>query len=322
MHARQPPARIAAAATVAALCLGNIEPARAHGDAPHAIAKPDSRPVAAQRYGANYFPNIALTTQDGKTVRFYDDLLKDKVVAINFIYTSCTEVCPLETANLVQVYKQLGERAGRDVLFYSISIDPKNDTPEVLKAYAAKFGAPWLFLTGRPEDIQLLGRKLGLLRDRDVAAGSHHSAQLLLGDEPKGQWQRNSAVDSPGFLAARMGTFFGWRDSAPGKSYAQAAIPVVQNGQRLFQSKCSACHTLGQGDRVGPDLAGVTKRRDRAWLVRYISEPEVLLAAKDPTALALFHRYKEIRMPNLKLGKSDVADLLSFLERAAGTSRP
>lgn len=306
-------------ATAIALSLGNAGPVRAHGGAPHEVAKPDSPPVAARRYGANYFPNIPLTTQDGKTVRFYDELLKGKVVAINFIYTSCTEVCTLETANLVQVYKQLGSRAGRDVVFYSISIDPKNDTPEVLKAYAAKFGATWLFLTGKPEDIQLLGKKLGMLRDRDVAAGSHHAAQLLLGDEPKGQWQRNSAVDSPPFLAARMGTFFGWRDAAPGKSYAEARPVVGHNGERLFQSKCSACHTLGQGDRVGPDLAGVTARRDRAWLARYISAPEALLAARDPTAVALFHRYKEIRMPNLKLGSSDVADLVSFLE---GFSRP
>jgi protein SCO1/2 len=307
------------ASAASALFLGNALPVLAHGGAAHEVAKPDSRPVAARRYGANYFPNIPLTTQDGKTVRFYDDLLKNKVVAINFIYTSCTEVCPLETANLVQVYKQLGERAGRDVVFYSISIDPKNDTPEVLKAYAAKFGAPWLFLTGKAEDIRLLGKKLGLLRDRDVAAGSHHSAQLLLGDEPKGQWQRNSAVDSPPFLAARMGTFFGWRDATPGTSYAEASPITVKNGQRLFQSKCSACHTVGQGDKVGPDLAGVTARRDRAWLLRYIGEPDALLAARDPTAVALFHRYKEIRMPNLKLGASDVADLVSFLE---GFSRP
>jgi protein SCO1/2 len=310
---------ILATAAAGALFLGNAGPVLAHGGAPHEIAKPDNRPVAAQRYGANYFPNVPLTTQDGKTVRFYDDLLKNKVVAINFIYTSCTEVCPLETANLVHVYRELGERAGRDVVFYSISIHPKNDTPEVLKAYAAKFGAPWLFLTGTPEDIQLLGKKLGLLRERDVAAGSHHAAQLLLGDEPNGQWQRNSAVDSPRFLAARMGTFFGWRDAAPGKTYAEASPVLVQNGQRLFQSKCSACHSVGQGDKVGPDLAGVTARRSRAWLTRYIQEPDELLAKGDPIAKALFHKFQQVRMPNLKLGSSDVADIVVFLE---GVTRP
>src|SRR5688572_13588667 len=94
---------------------------------------------AANPWGADYFPNVPLTTQDGKTVRFYDDLLKGKKVAINVIFTSCTDVCPLETANLAQLTKQLGDRVGRDVYFYSISIDPKRDTPEVLKAYAEKF---------------------------------------------------------------------------------------------------------------------------------------------------------------------------------------
>jgi protein SCO1/2 len=292
---------------------------RAHGDAAHEVEKAESRPVA-NRWGANYFPNVPLVTQDGRTVRFYDDLIKGRSVAINFIYTSCDEVCPLETATLARAYKILGERTGRDIFFYSISVDPKRDTPEVLKAYAAKFGASWLFLTGKSEDIRLLGRKLGMLRDRDEKAGSHHAAQLMLGDEPKGQWQRNSAVDNPEFLVARMGTFFGWRETAPGKSYAEARPVVGHNGERLFASKCSACHSLGQGDRVGPDLAGVTARRSRAWLTRYISQPDALLAAGDPTAAALFRQYKEIRMPNLKLGASDVADLVSFLETAS--SRP
>jgi protein SCO1/2 len=302
-----------------ALYLGSGMPARAHDGTAHEAQKAESRPVAANRWGANYFPNVALTTQDGKTVRFYDDLIKGKAVAINFIYTSCDEVCPLETATLAQTYKLLGARAGRDIFFYSISTDPKNDTPAVLKAYAEKFGATWLFLTGKKEDIRLLGKKLGMLRERDEATNSHHAAQLMLGDEPKGQWQRNSAVDNPEFLAARMGTFFGWRDSWPERSYADARPITVPNGQRLFASKCSSCHSLGQGDKLGPDLAGVTTRRERAWLTRYISAPEEMLAAGDPVATALFHKYKQVRMPNLKLGKRDITDILNFLE---GTTRP
>jgi protein SCO1/2 len=310
MHVR----KCAVGIAIAALSAG-ASPARPHGGAAHEVDKAPSQPTAAaNRWGANYFPNVPLVTQDGRTVRFYDDLIKGKSVAINFIYTECNEVCPLETATLAQVYKVLGSRAGKDVHFYSISIDPKRDTPEVLKAYAAKFGAPWLFLTGKPEDIRLLGKKLGMLRERDEATNSHHAAQLMLGDEPKGQWQRNSAVDNPRFLAARMGTFFGWRDTGPQKSYAEARPITVPNGERLFLSKCSTCHSLGQGDKLGPDLAGVTARRERAWLVRYIKEPDELLAAGDPIATTLFHKYKDVRMPNLKLGSSDVADLVTFLE--------
>ena len=118
-----------------------------------------SRPVlAADQPGANYFPNIALTTQDGKQVRFYDDLLKGKSVAINLIYTSCTDECPLETARMSEVQRLLGKRMGKDIVFYSISIDPEHDTPKVLKAYAKKFdvGPGWLFLTGKKEDIKAM----------------------------------------------------------------------------------------------------------------------------------------------------------------------
>src|SRR4051794_36902927 len=90
-------------------------------------------------WGANYFPNVQLTTQDGKTVRFYDDLLKGKRFIINLIYTECGDSCPLETARLTQVKKALGVHLGRDIFFYSLSIDPQHDTPAVLKAYAEKF---------------------------------------------------------------------------------------------------------------------------------------------------------------------------------------
>jgi protein SCO1/2 len=274
--------------------------------------------VFGSGWGADYFPNIELTTQDGKTVRFYDDLLKGKAVAINVIFTDCTEVCPLETANLVQVNRVLGERVGRDIHFYSISIDAKRDTPKVLKAYADKFGAKWLFLTGKQDDVQLIAKKLGLLSRRE--SQSHHAAQLMVGNEPTGQWTRNSAVDNPEFLAARIGTLLGWRDTGPQKSYADARPLSVDDGQRLFQSRCSACHSLGKGDAVGPDLAGVSARRARAWLARYIAEPDAMLKAGDPVAGSLFRKYKEVRMPNLKLGASEVDAIVSYLATPAVAS--
>jgi protein SCO1/2 len=74
-------------------------------------------------------------------VRFFDDLIKDKVVMINIIYTSCPDVCPLETARLREVQKNLGDRVGKDVFMYSITVDPQRDTPEVLRKYAEKFDA-------------------------------------------------------------------------------------------------------------------------------------------------------------------------------------
>ena len=70
-----------------------------------------------QRWAAGEFPNVELTTQDGQRVRFYDDLIKGKIVAVNLIYTTCKYACPLETARLAQVQKLLGARMGRDVFF-------------------------------------------------------------------------------------------------------------------------------------------------------------------------------------------------------------
>jgi protein SCO1/2 len=129
---------------------------------------------------------------------------------------------------------------------------------------------------------------------------------------------RNSAVDNPQFLADTMGSFLGWRDAKAGKSYAEARPLVVDKGQFLFQSRCGACHTVGEGDKLGPDLLGVTARRDRSWLTRYIFAPDKMLAERDPIAVMLFEKYQTVRMPNMSLGSTDVADLLLFLEARSG----
>jgi len=280
---------------------------------------------AANRWGADYFPNVPLVTQDGTTVHLYDDLLKGKSVAINVIYTSCKDECPLETARLAQLQRLLGERMGKDIFFYSITIDPKRDKPEVLKAYAEKYGVGpgWLFLTGKEEDIRLATKKLGLSRVRDSASKDGHSANLMVGNEPAGLWMRNSAVDNPQFLATTVGNFLGWKDTTPRKSYAEARPLVLDKGEYFFQSQCSVCHTIGQGDKMGPDLLGVTARRDRAWLNRYIMAPDKLLAEGDPIAVALFEKYQYARMPNLRLSSDEVAAVLSYVEgRSASLREP
>jgi protein SCO1 len=268
-------------------------------------------------WGANYFPNVPLITQDGTVVHFYDDLLKGKIVAIDLIYTHCHDACPLETARLAQVQKLLGDRVGKDIFFYSISIDPERDTPAELKAYAEKFhaGPSWLFLTGKPEDIELISKKLGLYSanwDRDG-----HAPDLMVGNVPTGQWMRNAATDNPRFLATMIGDVLtNWKGHKPEttKSYAEARPLNLDKGQYIFATQCAACHSIGHGDKVGPDLLGVTNVRDRAWLTRYISTPDKVLSEKDPIATALFDKYKPVNMPNLRLGTSDVATLIAFLE--------
>lgn len=280
------------------------------------------RGFGSPRWGAGYFPNVSLTTHDGSTVRFYDDLLKGKSVAINVIYTNCTDECPLETARLAQVHKLLEDRMGKELFFYSITIDPKRDTPKVLKAYAEKFrvGAGWLFLTGKEGDIKLVTKKLGLSRTSDLANRDGHTASLMLGNEPTGQWMRNSAVDNPRFLASTIKNFFGWRDVKPEKSYADARPLTLGKGEYLFQSRCSACHTIGGGEANGPDLKGVTGRRSRTWLSRYIQMPESVRAEGDPIAAVLSQKYKNMLMPNLSLGGADVADVIAYIETQTNAS--
>jgi protein SCO1 len=139
-----------------------------------------------------HLPNVELMTQDGTKVRFYDNLVKDKIVVINFMYAKCQGICPTMTANLVRVQKILHDRIGHDIFMYSITLKPEEDTPQVLKEYANMHGAGpgWLFLTGRLDDIELLRRSLGFTSiDPDEDADkSSHIGMLRIGNEPMLRW--------------------------------------------------------------------------------------------------------------------------------------
>ena len=287
-------------------------------------------PAAARaqnsRWGAGYFPNVELTTQDGKVVHFYDDLIKGKIVALDLIYTTCQYACPLETARLAQVQRLLGDRMGKDVFFYSITIDPDHDTPAVLKDYAEKFnaGPGWLFLTGKAADIELISRKTGLYTEPDPKNPDGHTPSLLVGNETTGQWMRNSATDNPKFLARTIGDWLNsWQTAKKtGVSFADAPALNFDRGEYTFNNHCAACHSIGKGDRIGPDLAGVTATRDRDWLTTFILTPDKVLAAGDPIAVALRAKYKDVRMPNLSLSESDTRALLEYMDRGGRPATP
>ena len=286
------------------------------------ILTPVRNVAAAGRWGPGYFPNFELTTQDGQKVHFYDDLLKGKVVVIYLMYTHCVDSCPLETARLVEVQRMLGAHMGKDIFIYGISIDPKRDTPEVLKAYAAKYhvGPGWLFLTGKPDEIDVLSKKLGLYSDPDPGSRDGHLPGLMVGNEPANQWMLNAATDNPRYLAMTIENLVArWKDhegKKPEKTYAEApSLGKVDKGQYLFKTRCSACHTIGHGVRVGPDLLGVTNVRERGWLSRFIQRPEAVLDDKDPIAVALFKEYKGVQMPNLRLGPGDVETLIDYMAK-------
>ena len=145
-----------------------------------------------ERLAERSFPNVTLTTHEGKKVKFYDDLMKDKIVLINFMYVRCEGTCPGTTANLVKVQQLLGDRVGKDIFMYSITLKPEEDTPKVLAAYAKAYKVKpgWQFLTGNPKDIELLRQKLGFI-DRDPvrdANKSNHIGMLRWGNEPHTLW--------------------------------------------------------------------------------------------------------------------------------------
>jgi protein SCO1/2 len=156
---------------------------------------------AALITGTAALPNVIVQTQDGTRVRFYDDLIKGKVVLINFMFTSCTTQCPLATANLVKVGEALGERLGNDIVMISVTVDPSVDTPTVLKKYSQRYHTKpgWYFVTGSRTDIDLIRRRLGALDS--TGDKTQHTGILIYGKEATGQWAATPAMAQPKTIA-------------------------------------------------------------------------------------------------------------------------
>jgi protein SCO1 len=276
-------------------------------------------PLKAQsgRWNADYLPNLPVVTQDGKTLKFYDDVIKGKIVLISFIYTNCPDICPLTTARLTQVEDQLGDIVGRDIFFVSITVDPERDTPERLKEFATAFGIGpgWLFLTGKSEDIRAINYKLG---DRSRRLSDHRN-EIVLGNDTTGEWQRDTALGDLNRLVMTIRDMDPkWRDqdhTPRDRGAGNALLPLSQQpGQAMFKKICAPCHTIGVGDRVGPDLRGVTQRRERAWLSSFIREPAKMRAQQDPVAIALAAKYPGVHMPTLRVSEIDATDLIAYID--------
>lgn len=165
--------------------------------------------------GAKRFPDVTLRTHENRPVRFYQDLVQGKIVLVNFMYATCTNACPLYTANLARVQRLLGNRIGRDVFMYSISLDPMHDTPQVLQDYAKSYGVQpgWTFLTGASEDITGLRRRMGI-KDRDPqvdADRSQHIGVVVYGNERLDRWAACPALATP----AEIVRYVTWIDGTP-----------------------------------------------------------------------------------------------------------
>jgi protein SCO1/2 len=169
------------------------------------------------------FPNVLLQTHDGRRVRFYDDLVRGRTVALNFMYVECEGTCPGVTSNLVEVARELGSRAGRDVLLLCMTLQPERDTPERLRDYARRYGAGpgLLFLTGRPSDLDLLRHTLGFSTPGARAGEAdwkQHTGLLRIGNDRFNSWTACPSLSTPSQVCR-------WIRSLDGPSSPPAAEP-------------------------------------------------------------------------------------------------
>ena len=133
-------------------------------------------------------PDVPVLDQHGNKLHFYTDMIKGKTVAINFIFTNCTTICPPLAATFARLQKEMGDKVGKDVHLISISVDPVTDTPERLKAWGAKFkaGPGWTFVTGEKQEMDKLLNALGAA----VSKREDHTPAMIIGNDLKGVWTR------------------------------------------------------------------------------------------------------------------------------------
>ncbi len=156
---------------------------------PSSLQQPEPAASARVRSPAEqYFSDVELINQDGQKMRFYSDVLKDKVVVINTFFTTCTGVCPPINRTLERMQEALGDRLGKDAFLVSMSVDPETDTPSKLKEYSRRFHARpgWIFLTGKKENVDWALYKLG----QYVETKDGHTTIIIIGNESKGLWKK------------------------------------------------------------------------------------------------------------------------------------
>jgi protein SCO1 len=234
---------LASVGAAGATAAGAVAAARAQGK-PAAGGKPSNE---GQRYNfqnlspreliqRRHLPNVELVTQDGARVHFYDDLVKDRRVVIQFMFTRCKDICPIITHHLAEVQTLLGGRVGRDIFFYSVTLSPEEDTPKELRAFAKEHGAGpgWTFLTGKPEDILLLRKSLGFFYDdpKEDADRNNHSGMIVVGTEPLMRWAMCEGGAKPEWIATVIRTEMDapLQGSVDGVKQADIAIHAKGNG--------------------------------------------------------------------------------------------
>jgi protein SCO1/2 len=161
---------------------------------PNNSTPPETKPTESGAVSSPRIPDVTIQDQNGKSLNFYSDLVKGKVVAVNFVFTTCTAICPSLTATFRRVQQQLAA-AKVPAQLISVSVDPSVDTPERLQQFAAKFKAEpgWTFVTGNTSDIDSILKEFGV----SVANKNDHTPMVLIGNEEAGYWTRAYGLSSP-----------------------------------------------------------------------------------------------------------------------------
>ena len=156
--------------------------------------------------------DLALVDQDGRQVSFVSEVIGDRIVVMDFVYTSCTTICPVLSAVFGQVQERLGDQLGDEVALVSVSVDPVRDTPQRLKAYAARHRAQpgWVWLTGPKTTMDEVLNGLGAYSPNF----EDHPAMVLVGDGRSGEWSRFFGFPSPDRLMEQVGALQAARQSA------------------------------------------------------------------------------------------------------------
>jgi len=179
--------------------VGNVG-ATTTGDAP--LTKSE---LARRRIQRMHFPNVPLVTHEGKRVMFYDDLVKNKIVTMNFFFAKCDEVCPMVNANLAKVQKLFGADLGTKIFMYSFTLKPEEDDVKAIKEYREMYHARpgWTFLTGKPEDLEKIRKGIGFsYPDPAVDADkTQHIGNVRYGNEPLMLWAACPGMAHADYLA-------------------------------------------------------------------------------------------------------------------------
>jgi protein SCO1/2 len=158
--------------------------------------------------GREALPNVELKTHQGRTVRFYEDLVRDRLVVINMMYAGCSNTCPPATHNLVKVQEMLKDRVGRDIFMYSLTLRPEQDGPQELAHFARLHGVGpgWLFLTGQPREIERLRFALGFY-DPDPKVDQQegrHVGMVRIGNDRYRRWGMAPSLADPRQIVAAI----------------------------------------------------------------------------------------------------------------------